>query len=360
MTELSLPSIFAVSPHGHPTEFGRIFPPDRPWLARQPREEILFPELPIVDAHHHLWDVPGFRYLVDEFGEDVGRDHNVVATIYAECVSMYRAKGPVSMRPVGETEFVVGMHAMSASGRFGPAEIARGIIGFSDLRLGARVAEVLDAHLQAAPDLFKGVRFSTSWDASPQILSSHTGASPDAFADPAIREGARTLAAYGLSLDSWLFHTQLSDLAGLADACPDLVIVMNHCGGPLGYGPYAYDRERHFEDWRRGVLDVARRPNVVCKLGGLLGRCAAYDYVDAKDPPDSRLLAEIWRPWIETCIEAFGPARCMFESNFPVEIQGTGYSTLWNTFKRLTVGASEDERRLLFAGTAARIYRLSI
>ena len=353
-------SLLASSPSGHPTEFGRIFPPDVPWLQRQAREEILFPDLPIVDPHHHLWVLPGFRYLIEEFTADLNTGHNVVATVFAECVAMWRSNGPAALRPVGETEFVAGMHAMSASGLFGPARVAAGIVGYADLKLGAGVEEVLAAHLRAAPDLFKGIRFSTNWDPSDAIQNSHTGCGPNALADAAIREGLRKLQAFGLTFDAWMFHTQLQELADLADAMPGLQIVLNHCGGPLGYGPYAQNRAEHFANWKAALFEVARRPNVVCKLGGVLGRGGAYNYIDAVDPPDSHTLAVVWRPWFETCIEAFGAERCMFESNFPVDVQGTGYATLWNAFKRIAFDVSADERRALFAGTAARVYRLSI
>lgn len=353
-------TLLASSQNGHPTEFGRIFPPDRPWLDRQPLEEILFPDLPIIEPHHHLWNLRGFRYLIDEFTADLGTGHNVVATVFAECMAMWRADGPEALRPVGETEFVAGVHAMSASGRYGPARIGAGIIGYADLKLGAAVEDVLAAHLRAAPDLFKGIRFSTNWDASRAIQNSHTGCGPNALLDPTIRSGLRIVQALGLTFDAWLFHTQLAEVADLAGAMPGLQIVLNHCGGPLGYGPYASDRARHFADWKAALLRVARCQNITCKLGGVLGRGAAYDYVGAADPPTSKELCDIWRPWFETCIEAFGAKRCMFESNFPVDVQGTGYAVLWNAFKRIAHGASPDERQALFAGTAARVYRLVI
>ncbi len=343
-----------------PTEFGRIFPPDPEWLARQEPEEILFPDLPIIDPHHHLWDLPGLRYMLDDLVADAGSGHNVVGTVFADCLSMYRADGPAHFRPVGETEFALGVSAMSRSGQFGPTRAVAGIVGHADLGLGAAVEDVLQAHVQAGNGRFKGIRFAASWDASPAITNSHPGSRPHMLAEPNVREGLRKLAGMGLTYDSWTYFTQLDELADAADAVPDLRIIMNHCGGPLGYGPYGQDKDAHFNRWKAGVLAVAQRPNVVCKLGGVLGRGAAYDYIHAAVPPTSQELAEAWRPWFETCIEAFGPSRCMFESNFPVEKMGTGWAVLWNAFKRIAARASEDERRELFAGTARRVYQLEV
>jgi L-fuconolactonase len=343
---------------GRPAEFGRIYPPDKEWLTSAPQEDILLPGQPIIDPHHHLWDLPGNRYLTDEMAEDISGGHNIAATVYAECLAMYRSDGPGHLRPVGETEFAAGMSAISASGRYGPARIAEGIIGYADLRLAAAVEEVLQAHLLAGGGRFKGIRFATTWDPSDAIENSHTGATPHLLADPAVREGLGKLRDLGLSLDVWVFFTQLAEVAAVADEFPDLTIVLDHCGGPLGHGPYAENREEHFTAWEHGVRELSRRPNVVCKVGGILGRGAAFDYLHAATAPGSEELAKIWRPWFMTCIEAFGADRCMFESNFPVEKMGTSYTVLWNTFKHTARDASSAERDALFAATAKRTYRL--
>ncbi|MCE0766025.1 amidohydrolase family protein [Pseudonocardia kujensis] len=342
---------------GRPTEFGRIYPPDHEWLAKAPVEEVLFPDLSIVDPHHHLWDHPGYRYLLDEFIADADTGHNVVATVFAECLSMYRTEGPEALRPVGETDFVAGVAASAESGA-SPVAVGDGITGFADLRLGAAVEEVLQAHLAAGRGRFKGVRFATSWDADPEIENSHTGSAPHLLADPEVRKGAAVLRDLGLVLDTWVFFPQILDVADLADALPDLSVVLDHCGGPLGYGHYTGHRDEDFATWRRGVQAVAERPNVTCKIGGLVARLAAFDYRTAERPASSTELAALWRPWIETCIEAFGPDRCMFESNYPVDKVGVPYATLWNTFKRITESMTAAERGALFAGTARRVYGL--
>ncbi len=340
------------------TQFGRIFAPDDAWLARQPREPVLEPDLPIIDTHHHLWHRPDQRYLLDEFLADVRTGHNVVATVFVECHAMYRADGPVDMRPVGETEFVAGVAAMTASGTYGPTRVAAGIVGFADLTLGDRVEPVLEAHVRAGGGRFRGVRHAGGWDASDVIGNSHAITAPHLYLRPDFRAGLRRLTALGLSFDAWLFHPQLADVIDLARALPDASIIMGHVGGVLGYGPYAGRRDEVFASWKRSMTELANCPNVTLKLGGMMMRLAAFDYKAMEAPPSSADIAARWGPYMETCIGLFGPRRCMFESNFPVEKMGTSYAALWNAFKRIAAGASPDEKLALFSGTARRAYRL--
>ena len=341
-----------------PSQFGRIFPPDEAWLAIQPPEPILDPDLPIIDTHHHLWHRPDHRYLLDDFLADVRTGHNVVATVFEECHAMYRASGPVEMRPVGETEFVAGVAAMSASGLYGPTRVAAGIVGFADLTLGDRVEPVLAAHVRASGGRFRGVRYSTGWDASKVIGNSRTATGPHVLQQADFRAGLARLSALGLTFDAWLYHPQLADIIDLARAFPTASIVMCHVGGPLGYGPYAGKRDEVFTSWKARITELATCQNVVVKLGGMLNRLAAYDFRARPAPVSSAELADYWRPYMETCIELFGPHRCMFESNFPVEKMGIGWAALWNAFKRIAAGASADEKLALFSGTARRVYRL--
>jgi predicted TIM-barrel fold metal-dependent hydrolase len=341
-----------------PTRYGRIHPPDEAWLAKQPPEPILEPELPIIDTHHHLWHRAGHRYFLDELLADLRTGHNVVATVFVECHAVYRAGGPVELRPVGETEFVTGIAAMSDSGRYGPTRVAAGIVGFADLTLGDRVEPVLEAHIRAGGGRFRGVRHSAAWDASEVIGNSASATGPHLTSRPDFRAGLARLTALGLSLDAWVFHPQLADAVDLARAFPATTIIAGHVGGPLGYGPYAGRRDEVFAAWKAGIVELARCPNVVMKLGGMMMRLAAYDYGALPAPPSSAELAAHWRPYLETCIERFGPDRCTFESNFPVEKMGIGYAALWNAFKRIAAGASAAERLALFSGTARRAYRL--
>ncbi len=347
-----------MSPSKPPTQFGRIHAPDEAWLAKAPPEPILDPDLPIIDTHHHLWDRPDHRYLLHEFLADVRTGHNVVATVFMECHAMYRARGPEEMRPLGETEFVAGMAAMSDSGNYGPTRVAAAIVGFADLTLGDRVEPVLEAHLRASGGRFRGVRHAAGWDASEVIGNSHAITAPHLVMRADFRAGLARLTSLGLSLDAWLFHPQLADVIDLARAFPAANIIMGHVGGPLGYGPYAGKRDEVFASWKAGVTELAKSPNVVMKLGGMMMRLAAYDYGTLPVPPSSAELAAHWRPYIETCIELFGPNRCMFESNFPVDKMGIGWAALWNAFKRISARASADEKLALFSGTARRVYRL--
>jgi predicted TIM-barrel fold metal-dependent hydrolase len=347
-----------MSQYTTPTRYGRINAPSAAWLAAAAPEPILEPELPIIDTHHHLWERPDHRYLLHELLEDLRSGHNVVATVFLECHAMYRARGPVELRPVGETEFVAGIAAMSDSGLYGPTRVAAGIVGFADLALGDRVEPVLQAHIGAGGGRFRGVRHSAAWDASDVIGNSAVATGPHDMMRPEFRAGLARLTALGLSLDAWVFHPQLGDAIDLARTYPTASIIVGHCGGPLGYGPYAGKRSEVLSAWRTDITELAKCQNVTMKLGGMMMRLAAYDYGARPAPPTSAELAELWRPYIEFCIERFTPARCMFESNFPVEKMGIGYAALWNAFKRITAAASADDKQALFSGTARRVYRL--
>jgi L-fuconolactonase len=353
-------SLYQESPTARPTQFGRIFRPDAEWLDKGPAEAPLDADLPLVDAHHHLWDKPISTYLVREFAAEIAASgHRVLRSVYIQSSSMYRQGATPAWQPVGEVEYAAGQAAMSESGQFGACRVAAAIVGYADLRLGAAVREVLQAQLSVGGGRFRGVRFSSAWDESPSIGNSHDWSRAGLLREPAVVEGARSLADLDLSLDAWAFHPQLDDIADLADAVPSLRIVVDHCGGALGYGPYAGRRDEVFAAWRTRMADLSRRPRIHVKLGGMMMRLAAIDYLNAPRPPSSQELADAWRPYIETCIELFGPARCMFESNFPVEKMGVGYGVLWNAFKRIAAGASAQDRADLFSGSADRFYRIS-
>ncbi len=326
------------------------------WLA-QNIEEALEPDLPICDPHHHFWDRAGDRYLLDQLTQDVGGGHNIAQTVFIECHSMYRARGPEEMRAVGETEFVQGIAAQSASGQYGPTAVAAGIVSNANLMLGDAVAPVLEAHQAASRNRFRGIRFSCAWDASPEIAPGSAN-TPGMLADADFRAGFDRLQRMGLSFDALVYHTQLDELADLAGAFPNAVIILNHVGRPLGIGPYAGRRDEVFADWQRGIAAVAQHENVVCKLGGFGNLISGHDWHTWDVPPNSEQLAETIRPWLTHCIEHFGPERCMFESNFPVDKASYAYTTCWNAFKRVAAGFSDTEKAAMFQGTAARAYRL--
>ncbi len=253
----------SVAPHGRPG----IFDFDQAWLDRH-REAVIEPDLPLVDPHHHLWE-RGSRYLLDEFRADLESGHNVLATVFVQCDAMYRVDGDPDFAPVGETEFVNGIAAMSASGGYGPARVAAGIVGFAELQLGAQVDAVLEAHLRAGGGRFRGVRGRSVWDADQTIKGSSRDFPAGLLLNSAFREGYGRLAAYGLTFDSWLFHPQIPELADLASKFPDTPVVLDHIGAPLGIGVYAGKRDAVFADWKRNLGALAERPNVNVKLGGL-------------------------------------------------------------------------------------------
>ena len=329
------------------------------WLALH-REAALEPGIAIIDAHHHLWDRPDWRYMLGDLLADIDCGHDIVATVFVQARAMHRALGPAEFAPVGETEFVNGVAAMSASGGYGRARICAGIVGFADLTLGARVEPVLEAHVRAGGDRFRGVRLITAWDADTSILNPAHIPPRGLLGDAKFREGFAVLARMGLSFDAWLYHPQIGELVDLARAFPQARIILDHLGGPLHIGAYAGRRDEVLRAWSTSLETLAACPNVALKVGGLGLRIAGFDFEQAAMPPTSEQLAAAWRPWVDTAIATFGPARCMFESNFPVDKGSYGYGVFWNACKRLVRGASAGEKAQLFAGTAAREYRLAL
>ena len=328
------------------------------WLDRR-REEIIDPDLPIVDPHHHLVDRANTgRYLLPDLLADTGSGHDITATVYLEWLSMYRAHGPAQLRPVGEVEFANGVAAMTAGGGYGKAQVCAGIVGYADLTLGAPVEKVLEAQIAAGGGRFRGIRFIAATHPDQAQWGSMVTRPEGLLTDPRVREGFARLAPLGLSFDAWLYHTQLGDLVDLARAFPETLIVLDHVGGPIGLGRYAGKRDEVFTDWQAGIRQLAGCPNVHIKLGGLGMRMFGFTVHAGALPPSSEELAQAWRPYIETCIAAFGPERAMFESNFPVDKGSCGYAAMWNAFKRIAAGCSASEKAALFAGTARKFYRL--
>jgi predicted TIM-barrel fold metal-dependent hydrolase len=331
---------------------------DRTWLART-AEEALEPDLEICDPHHHLWPEQTGRYPrydLEDLHADTGSGHHVVDTVFIDCAAQYRSDGPPSLRPVGETEFVV--TRAEASERSGGARIS-GIVGHADLLLGDAVAEVLNAHVEAGRGRFRGIRHSAAWDPSPAIPRSHSNPPPHLYNDPRFRRGAAVLARMGLSFDAWQFHPQLDEVLDLAATHPDLVVIVNHIGAPMGTGPYARRGREVRAVWRPAMARLAQLPNVSLKVGGIGMARYGAGFESWEQPPSSDQLLEHWGDDLRWCIDTFGPARCMFESNFPVDAESCSYVALWNAFKKVSAGYSDAERADLFHGTARRVYRLA-
>ena len=323
------------------------------------REEILEPELPIVDPHHHLVDRANTgRYLLPELLADTGSGHNIIATVYLEWLSMYRAGGPAELQPVGEVEFANGVAAMSASGTYGKTRVCAGIVGYADLTLGAPVEKVLEAMIAAGGGRFRGIRFITASHRDQAEWGSAVIRPAGLLMDPRVHAGFARLAPLGLSFDAWMYHTQRGELVDLARTFPETPIVLDHVGGAIGLGRYTGKRDEVFAAWSARIRELAGCPNVHVKLGGLGMRMFGFTHHTGELPPSSEELATAWRPYIETCIAAFGPERAMFESNFPVDKGSCGYAALWNAFKRIAAGCSAAEKAALFSGTARKFYRL--
>lgn len=324
------------------------------WLALR-CEAAIEPDLAIVDPHHHLWDRGGSKYLAEQLLIDTNTGHNVVQTVFVDCMSKYDRSAKPHLQSVGETVF-----AAEQARRFSELSDARisGIVAFADLTSGVHLEETLDAHL-AASSLFRGVRHATAWDASEEVPNAHTHPSAGLTSSSAFISGARMLADNQLSLDVWLYHPQLPELTALARENPKLTVILNHLGGPLGIGPYTSRREETRRVWREHMALLATCDNVFVKLGGFgLDNYFGMGWASLACPPDSVTVANHWGDDVRWCIDTFGPGRCMFESNFPVDRQSLTYMVLWNACKLMSTRYSIHERQELFAGTARRAYRL--
>lgn len=331
------------------------------WLALT-QEPVLEPEIPICDPHHHFWDgrlqsIPYQRYLLHELIADINGGHNVRSTVFVEARSMYRADGPVELRPVGEVEFVQGLAAASASGLYGPSRAAAAIVGHADLKLGQGLDRVLETLQAASPNRFRGIRHNVTWSPDPALENRE---SQGILGNDNFRKGAQVLARKGLTLDTMLSFPQLPELADFAKAVPDLTIILNHIGGLNRVGIYANRDEEVMATWRSSIAAVAACPNVNLKLGGLGMPRLGFGWHTRDIPIGSEELAQSMAPFMTYCIEQFGPSRCMFESNFPPDKVSYSYNVMYNAFKRLSREYSPDERTAMFHDTAARVYRIKV
>ena len=330
------------------------------WQQKADVEPVVDPDLPIVDAHHHLWDNFNGQYLIREITDDIRQSgHNVISTVHVQAHSMMRASGPEELKCLGETEFLSGIAAMSDSGRYGPTRVCEGIVGYVDFRLGERVGAILDQHMLISGGRFRGIRQGLTWTDEKQIADFLPSvAQHKLMSDPDFRKGFAQLAPRDLSFDAWLFHPQIAELVDLANAFPDTRIVLNHIGGRLGIGSYAFRFKDEFVQWQADLKRLAQCPNVYIKIGGLGMVYGGFGFHIEYKPLNSDDLVNAWSPFAQAGIDAFGPQRVIMESNFPVDKQCCTYQALWNALKKITASYSADERNRMFNGAAREFYRL--
>jgi L-fuconolactonase len=316
---------------------------------------IVDPDLPVIDAHHHLWVRPEHPYRMEQFEADAAMGHNIVGSVFAECHAMYRTEGPEEFAPVGEASFVAGEAERSSRGPMRSRHLATAFIGTADLTLGARVDKVLDLLQSESGGRFRGIRCAVYWDPDPSLSAGLRGyARRGLLLDPAFREGFSRLVSRGFVYDAWQYEPQLPELVDLVDAFPNAPIVVNHCGGPVGVNAYATpDR---FERWRKALGEVARRPNTMVKLSGLSAQRIGLPPEARSGQASAEQLARIWSPYIDACVELFGPTRCIWGSNFPVDVAAGDYATVLNAYKFALAGCSAAEKRAIFADNARRVY----
>jgi predicted TIM-barrel fold metal-dependent hydrolase len=339
------------SPNAHSEWLGRVI------------EEVVDPELPIFDPHHHLWS--GYAgmtpyqpdYGAQQLAADLHSGHHIVGSAFLECSYRYRREGPPALRPVGETEAVNAIADDYVREHPDEPAICGAIVAFADLRLGAAVRDVLEAHRVAAPRRLRGIRHNTAWDESSELRYDFLDIAPHMLAQKNFREGFACLHEFGLTFDAWLFHPQLPELTDLARAFPGTQIIVNHLGGPTGIGRFAADRDAALADWRRNLAALSHCENVAIKLGGLQMVGPGFAWQQRDLPPTSDELLAATCDYYHFAIDCFGPDRCLFESNFPIDKIGCSYRTVWNVYKKIAREFSPEERAAMLCGNALRIYR---
>jgi len=333
------------------------------WLD-QVEEEIIDPDLKIVDPHHHLWPAPSRsegvppenRYLLKDLWKDTDSGHNLVKTVFIECGQGFFETGLKAMKPVGETKFVC---EVAEQAKLSPSKAQiEGIVSHADMMLGSSVLEVLEAHIEYGKGRFKGIRHGASWDESEEIRNSHSNPIRHIYLDDQFQQGIEQLDLLNLTLDAWNYHSQINELKELSKAFPNLKIVQNHFGGPLGIGPYKDKKEQVFSEWSEVINELAECKNVYLKIGGLAMPINGWGWHKRSKPATSDELVESHGKYYLHAIKSFGATRCMFESNFPVDKRSISYPVLWNAFKKISLEFSDEEKDYLFSKTAEEFYSI--
>lgn len=335
---------------------------DKPTLNERHKlvdEEVLDPERPIIDPHHHLWrDKDVASYELEHLWRDAGSGHNIIGTVFVECNADYRPDGPEALRPVGETEYVASTAAKSRQNSAPGNPPILGIVSHANLTLGEAVVDVIQAHREAADGLLRGIRHSVAYYPHPPAVERYTGRTRHLLMNDDFRKGFAQLAPSGMSFDAWLTHEQIPELTDIARAFPETTIVFDHFGGPMGIGPYAGRQAELFPQWQQDVAELATCENVVAKIGGLAMMINGWGWDERDTPATSDEIVAAHEAYYLHTIDHFGPDRCMFESNFPVDKVSVSYRTLWNAFKKIARRFDENEKDAMFRGTAQRVYSL--
>ena len=328
------------------------------WIA-QIKEEIINPELPIIDPHHHLWNgdnqlAGSFPYLIENLNEDTFSGHNIVGTIFMECAQGYYLDGEEKYKPVGETEFVINL--IKDSEKLSKSTNIMGIIGFADLMLGHEVKDVLNTHLSKGEGLFRGIRHAAGWDKNNEIHNSHSNPIENIYHNKSFMKGAEELINLKLTFDAWHYHHQINDLSIFAKKYPELTIIHDHFGGPLGVGPYEGKKEEIFKKWKDDISLLSESKNVFAKLGGLAMPVNGWNFHKQNKPASSDQIVDMHHEYYLHTINCFGVERCMFESNFPVDRRSVSYHVIWNAFKKMVLGYSDEDKNKLFFKNAKDVY----
>ena len=331
------------------------------WLD-QHIEDAILPDLPIIDPHHHLWDAGFGRYYVEELLKDIkSSGHNVESTVYIMSSSntkIYAKDGPEEFRPLSEIKFATDEAKRADLIPNNHVKVNASIVGSVDLTFGKKLKPVLEKAINISEGRLKGIRMLLASHQDPRINSGAVRSDLGLMLHPNFIDGAKCIQNADLSLDFWIYHTQLYEMEQIARALPDLTIILNHVGGPIHLGEYEGKQALTHREWRSAMMRLAKIPNINVKLGGLGMAVNGAKFHENNNPPNSTQLSNIWKPWIYETLDMFGFDRCMFESNFPVDKGSCSYGVLWNAFKILAKDMSEDEKNKLFKQNASRIYKI--
>ena len=331
------------------------------WL-NQLIEDPILPNIPIIDPHHHLWDVGFGRYYIEELLEDINSSgHNILSTVYIMSSSntkIYSKDGLEEFKPLTEIEFATSEGKRADLIPNNKVKVNASIVGSVDLTYGNKLKPVLEKAVNISEGRLKGIRMLLASHTDPRISSGAVKSDLGLMLHPNFIDGAKCIQDANLSLDFWIYHTQLNEMEKIARALPDLTIILNHIGGPIHLGEYEGKQAATHREWRSAMMRLSRIPNINVKLGGLGMAVNGAKFHNSKFPPNSVQLSDVWKPWIYETIDMFGFDRCMFESNFPVDKGSCSYGTLWNAFKILAKDMSDDEINKLFSKNAAKIYKI--